>query len=157
MSHKASVLFFAILTASCAEPAGAGARCIADADCDGDLRCYSVDATSSRRCLASCDPAAVVLCTVEAEGSVGLCAALDETATAGACLVGGEAEPGETCAASLDCATSGICVVTDGEGICERACDTAAPECAAGETCTALVVDERRGYCALAQVQDGGV
>ncbi len=145
----------AALAVSCADPPGPGERCIADADCEGNLGCYAVDATSSRRCLAPCDPAAVVFCTAESEGSLGLCAPIDGAATPGVCLVGGATATGGACGSSLECAESGICVVTGDAGVCGLACDTAAPTCPEGESCAALGVDGRRGQCVAAA--DGGL
>jgi hypothetical protein len=151
---RPATILLALLALSCAKAAGPGQRCIADADCEDALACYELEATSSRRCLAACDPASVVLCTSEDEGSLGLCAPIDGAATPGVCLVGGTADPGDACSASLDCAASGICVITGGEGRCERVCDTEAPDCPAGEACNALTVGERRGICVDAP--DGG-
>lgn len=139
-----------LLLIGCADTAGAGERCVADADCKDALACYRVDGVGSQRCLAPCDPGTEVLCSAEAHGSLGLCAHVTESE--GACLVGGAAVPGAACVSSLDCAASGICVIVGAAGRCERACDTLAPDCGAGDVCAAL--EGRRGYCVDAP--DGG-
>lgn len=153
-ARACALLALATLAFACAKAEGPGGHCIASADCEDHLRCFLVDATSSRRCLAPCDPATTVLCSPEGEGSLGLCAPVAGATPGGACLVGGEVEPGDECAASIDCAASGICVVDGATATCERACDTAAPDCPAAESCQAIAGSEPRGYCVPST--DGG-
>jgi hypothetical protein len=159
------LLFLALCLsiAGCHDAPGAGDRCIANSDCDDGLLCYSVTEFGSRRCLAPCDPAQVVLCTEQVEGTEGLCAALDtaEPATppteAGACLVGGEVPLGAACVASIDCLPGGVCLAEDGVGACRQACDVTAgiSTCDMGMACVAIdeAVSADRGQCVKAQEQ----
>jgi hypothetical protein len=155
-------LFAALLAlAGCHHAPGAGDGCIDDADCAGSLRCYSVTAFGSRRCLAPCDPGAVVLCSEATEGTEGLCAPLDVAdagvAPGGACLLGGEIPLGAECGASIDCVPGGVCVEEGAKGACRAACDTrgGAAFCGMGAACFALGASEdARGYCGDAP--DGG-
>jgi hypothetical protein len=151
-----------VALAACHHAPGAGDRCIDNSDCRGALRCYTVTEFGSRRCLAPCDPSAVVLCDEEVEGTEGLCAALDVDAGSppgGACLVGGEVPLGAACVASIDCAPGGVCIEQGEVAACQAACDVrgSATFCGSGKACAPLdAASPDRGYCADAPALDGG-
>jgi hypothetical protein len=151
------LLVVLVLFAGCHKAKGAGGGCITDVDCAGSLRCYTITAFGSRRCLASCDPAATVLCTEDAQGSEGLCAPLDVADAGppgGVCLVGGELPLGAVCAASVDCVVGSVCVEEGTEGACRVACDASAAESACGPGRACQPLGGGRGYCVDAA--DGG-
>jgi hypothetical protein len=143
---RSLVFFVATMLAACSGAPDVGESCVTDASCPSGSACFGVGGSGLRLCLARCEPLTRALCTEEAEGSVGVCVALDE---GGACFTGGETVVGESCTSTIDCEEGALCVIEGSEGRCRYACDFTAPACIAGHVCLSLGAGVR-GYCAPA-------
>lgn len=130
-----------------------GQTCDVSADCMDGLSCIIFDdgdGTGPRRvCMLDCDPAATRRC----EGGEVCFSLMTADVPGGACFPGGTTGVGGSCTSAFECEVGSVCVTLPGEQTCYVACRVGdATGCAAGQTCTALVVDgmpTADGYCAL--------
>lgn len=154
----------ASLSIACTNPLDIGEECNDSAQCMEGMSCIFRDATRTIAvCMEDCTVAVTRLC----EGGPACIPAELSDGTPrefGVCFLGGPTAVGEPCVDSFECALGALCVGQDplgapGEPIecprdtcaCLLSCDTAdGSNCAAGETCTALLDMGTNGYCAAA-------